>query len=89
MPKKKDELKAKLLAEAEASIEQLVLDERMSSQMTMTEIEDVIGEMEKGCRDRVLQEVMDEQTEQVVRIVAGNCETRVSKANRSSSALCI
>ena len=66
MPNKKDELKAKLLAEAEASIDQLLSDDRMSNQMTMTQIEDVIGEMEKEFRQRVLQEVMGEQADQSV-----------------------
>ena len=67
MSNKKDELKAKLLAEAEAALEQMLSDERMSEQMTITEIEDVIGEMEKDFRQRVLREVMGEQEEQAVR----------------------
>ena len=66
MSNKKDELKAKLLAEAEASIEQLLSDERMSDRMTITEIEDVIGEMEKDFRQRVLREVTGEQAEESV-----------------------
>lgn len=66
MPKRKDELKAKLLAEAEASIEQMLSDERMSERMTITEIEDVIGEMEMDFRQRVLREVMGEQEEQAM-----------------------
>lgn len=67
MSTKKDELKAKLLAEAEAALEQMVSDERMSEQMTITEIEDVIGEMEKDFRQRVLREVIGEQEERVAR----------------------
>lgn len=61
MIKKKDELKAKLLAEAEAAIEKMLSDERMSEQMTMTEIEDVIGKMETDFRQRVLTDMMGEQ----------------------------
>ena len=64
MSSEKDELKAKLLAEAEASLEQMLSDERMSEQMTITEIEDVIGKMELDFRQRVLKEVMGEQEEQ-------------------------
>ncbi|MGB7337435.1 MAG: hypothetical protein WBC91_00975 [Phototrophicaceae bacterium] len=61
MPNKKDELKAKLLAEAEASIEKMLSDERLSDEMTITEIEDVIGDLEADFRKRVLNEVMGEQ----------------------------
>ena len=66
MPNKKDELKAKLLAEAEESIDQMLSDGRVSDQMTMTEIEDVIGEMEQDFRQRVLREVMGEQEDKSV-----------------------
>ena len=61
MPNKKDELKAKLLAEAEKSIEKMLSDERVSDEMNITEIEDVIGELETDFRQRVLREVMSEQ----------------------------
>lgn len=67
MPSKKDELKAKLLAEAEESIDQMLSDGRVSDQMTMTEIEDVIGEMEQDLRQRVLREVMGEQEDKSVK----------------------
>ena len=61
MSNQKDEWKAKLLAEAEAAIEKMLSDERMSQQMTITEIEDVIGDLETDFRQRVLSEVMGEQ----------------------------
>ena len=61
MSNPKDELKARLLAEAEASIERMLADERMGQAMTITEIEEVIGELETDFRQRVLGEVMDEQ----------------------------
>lgn len=57
----KKELKAKLLAEAEASIEKMLSDERVSQKMTLTEIEDVIGDLEIDFRQRVLNEVVGEQ----------------------------
>ena len=66
MSNKKDELKAKILAEAEASIDQMLSDKRMSERMTITEIEDVIGELEKDFRQRVLREVVDEQADESV-----------------------
>lgn len=67
MPNKKDELKAKLLAEAEASIDQMLSDERMSAKMSLSEIEDVIGSLEMDFRQRVLREVMGEQENQVTK----------------------
>ena len=54
MSNPKDKLKGRLLAEAEASIE------RMGQPMTITEIEDVIGELEMDFRQCVLGEVMGE-----------------------------
>jgi hypothetical protein len=66
MPKKKEDLKTKLLAEAEASIEKMLSDERLSDEMTITEIEDVIGDLETDFRERVLSEVMGEQSSNVV-----------------------
>ena len=66
MPNKKDELKAKLLAEAEASIEKMLSDERLSDEMTITEIEDGIGELETDFRERVLKDIMGEQESHVV-----------------------
>lgn len=63
MINKKDELKAKLLAEAEESIDEMLSDGRVSDRMTMTEIEDVIGELEQDFRQRVLREVIGEQDE--------------------------
>jgi len=61
MSNKKDELKAKLLAEAEASIDKMLSDKRVSQKMTLTEIEDVIGDLETDFRQRVLNEVVGEQ----------------------------
>ena len=64
MSNKKDEWKAKLLAEAEAAIEKMVSDERLSQQMTLTDIEDVIGDFENDLRQRVLREMVGEQANQ-------------------------
>jgi uncharacterized protein with PIN domain len=65
MPNKKDELKAKLLAEAEASIDKMLSDKRVSQKMTLTEIEDVIGDLETDFRQRVLNEVVGEQENEI------------------------
>lgn len=58
---KRDELKTKFLVEAKASIEKMLSDERVSDDMTITQIEDVIGDLETDFRKRVLSEVMGEQ----------------------------
>lgn len=65
MSNKKDELKAKLLAEAEASIDKMLSDKRVSQKMTLTEIEDVIGDLEMDFRQRVLNEVVGEQENEI------------------------
>ncbi len=81
MSKRKDELKAKLLSEAEASLERMLLDERMSEQMTMTAIEDVIGEMEIDFRQRVLREVLGEQEEPALRFP--DCGGQIAKQRQA------
>jgi hypothetical protein len=43
MSSKKEDLKAKLLAQAEASIEKMLSDERLSEHMSLSDIEEVIG----------------------------------------------
>lgn len=59
----KDELKAKLLAKAEAAIDQLMMDERLHEQMTLSDIERLTGEPEATFRQAVLEELMDVQEE--------------------------
>ena len=59
----KDELKAKLLARAEAAIEQLMEDERLHEKMTLSEIERLTGEPEADFRQAVLEELIDVQEE--------------------------
>lgn len=66
MSNKKDELKAKLRAETEKALEKMLSDERLSPHMTLTEIEDVIGDLESDFRQRVLREVLGEQEEQAM-----------------------
>lgn len=61
MPTNRDELKAKLLAQAEAAIDKMLSDERLSEQMTMSEIEAVVGESEADFRQRSLEEIIATQ----------------------------
>jgi uncharacterized protein with PIN domain len=61
MPPNHDELKAKLLAQAEAAIDKMLSDERLSEQMTLSEIEAVVGESEADFRQRSLEEIIATQ----------------------------
>lgn len=63
MSTKRDNLKAKLLAEAEAAIDKMLSDERLSEHMTMSEIESVVGVSEVDFRQRVLKEIVTMQEE--------------------------
>ena len=68
----KEELKAKLLAKAEAAIEQLMRDERLHDQMTLSEIERLTGEPEATFRQAVLEELLDVQEETATICPEGN-----------------
>lgn len=63
MPTKRDDLKAKLLAQAEAAIDKMLSDERLSGEMTMSEIEGVVGASEADFRQRTLEEIIAIQQE--------------------------
>lgn len=63
MPTNRDDLKAKLLAQAEAAIDKILSDERLSEEMTMSEIEAVVGESEVDFRQRTLEEIIAIQQE--------------------------
>jgi NADH pyrophosphatase NudC (nudix superfamily) len=61
MPTDRDKLKAKLLAQAEAAIDKMLSDERLSEQMTLSEIEAVVGESEADFRQCALEEIIATQ----------------------------
>lgn len=63
MPTNPKELKAKLLAEAEAAIDKMLSDERLSNHMTLSDIEAVVGVSEADFRQRVLEEIIAVQEE--------------------------
>ena len=58
MASSRDELKAKLLVKAEAAIDKLLQDERLDERMTMSEIEQVIGQPEATFRQAALEEII-------------------------------
>jgi uncharacterized protein with PIN domain len=63
MPTSRKELKAKLLARAEAAIDEMLGDERLHEQMTLSEIEQVVGQSEAEFRQAALEEIIALQQE--------------------------
>ncbi len=61
MSKQREELKAKLLSEAETAIDKMLSDQRMSQHMHINDIEDLIGDTEGAFRESVLRELMSVQ----------------------------
>lgn len=67
MPNTKDDLKAKLLAQAEAAIDKMLSDERLNNHMTLSDIEAVVGMSEADFSQRTLEEIIAMQQESVKR----------------------
>lgn len=63
MPSNREELKAKLLARAEATIDELLEDERLHESMSLSEIEQLVGQPEADFRQAVLEEMLAIQQE--------------------------
>ena len=63
MSSKREDLKARLLAQAEAAIDRLLSDGRLSEAMTLSDIEAVIGVSEADFRQGALEEVIAIQQE--------------------------
>ena len=63
MSNKQEDLKAKLLAQAEAAIDKMLSDERLSEKMTLSDIEGVIGVSEADFRQGALEEIIAMQQE--------------------------
>jgi uncharacterized protein with PIN domain len=63
MPNNREEMKAKLLARAEAAIDDLLKDERLHEEMSLTEIEQLVGQPEADFRQAALEEIIAIQQE--------------------------
>jgi len=63
MSTNRDELKAKLLAQAEAAIDKMLSDARLNEHMTLSDIEAVVGISEADFRQRALEEIIGMQQE--------------------------
>jgi len=60
MSKKQAELKARLLAEAEAAIDRLLQASKGRRDLSMTEMEDLVGDLETDFRQTVMQELVND-----------------------------
>lgn len=58
MPSSREKSKAKLLARAEAAIDERLKDERLHEKMTLSEIEQVVGGSEADFRQAALEEII-------------------------------
>jgi NADH pyrophosphatase NudC (nudix superfamily) len=58
MSNPKEELRASLVAQAEAAIDKMLSDERLNEQMTLSDIEAVVGVSEADFRQRALEAII-------------------------------
>lgn len=85
MPSNREEVKAKLLARAEAAIDALLQDERLHEKMTLSEIEQVIGGSEADFRQGALEEIiaMQQDSQRSCPLCGGgNWRTKASDLSR-------
>ena len=59
MPPDKEDLKAKLLAKAEAEIEAMLSDPKVNPKMSLSEMERVVGELGSKLNQQVMQELVN------------------------------
>lgn len=63
MASRREELRAKLLARAEAAIDEMLQDDHLHEKMTLSEIEQMVGEAEADFRQAALEEIIAIQQE--------------------------
>lgn len=73
-----EDLKAHLLARAEAAIDALLKDERLHEQMTLSAIEQVVGGSEADFRQAALEEIiaMQQDTPSTCPLCGGNLDNK-------------
>ena len=84
MGSKREALRAKLLAQAEAAIDRLLSDERLSEAMTLSDIEAVIGVSEGDFRQGALEEIMtiQQETPTTCRLCGGKLRAKGKRKKR-------
>ncbi len=60
MPNRKDDLKAKLLAQAEEALDAMLNDEKVNPQMSLSDMEAVVGDLGKDLFPAIMQTLTDE-----------------------------
>jgi uncharacterized protein with PIN domain len=78
MASSRTELRAKLLARAEAAIDAMLTDERLHEKMTLSEIEQVVGGSEADFRQAALEEIiaMQQETRRTCPLCGGELENK-------------
>lgn len=84
MASSRDELKARLLAKAEAAIDELLKDERLHEGMTLSEIEQLVGQPETAFRQAALEEIiaLQQPTATTCPLCGGKLENKGKRAKQ-------
>lgn len=84
MPSSREALRAKLLARAEAAIDEMLKDERLHEKMTLSEIEQIIGRSEADFRQAALEEIIARQqdTPSHCRLCGGQLENKGKRSKQ-------
>jgi len=87
MPTQREALKAKLLARAEAAIDEMLRDERLHEQMTLSQIEQVVGLSETDFRQAALEEIiaLQQATPTTCPLCGGQVENKGKKRKQVAS----
>jgi len=85
VPTKREELKVKLLADAERVVEEMINHRQFREEMTLSEIEDRVGETEAKFSQAMTQELVREHPEPQGGFCpecGGNCVTKGNDESR-------
>jgi hypothetical protein len=84
MANSREELKAKLLARAEAAIDEMQQDKRLHEKMTLSEIEQVVAGSEADFRQAALEEVIaiQQDTPSTCRLCGGKLENKGKRSKQ-------
>ena len=69
MPENSDDLEARLLEKARIAIRKMLVQKGERHDLTLTEMEDMVGELEMGLRQSIMQELTDDNQPSS----SGNC----------------
>jgi len=85
MPSSKEELKVKLLADAEAALTAMLQDARVNEEMTLSEMEVVVGKLGDQLLQRVMQRLVEQSQEKESNSTCQECRgSYVTRAKETS-----